>query len=222
MYDYPVTESLSISFQRYPYPPHGFVTALEPSCGALPVLPTGSGQLALPCPDGQAFWIGLVSSPPGHRYRLRVLVSTASGDRVDALTGGPVLGKGPTGVEEFLEPPRHGIPGIFRGDGSWWAFTRNAGETTAPACHEIELRCRAAATAARIQQSTGLGRQHAEAGYPSSPAEPSPGKSTLSIEDGETFSVRVDVVEPEHFYVLGGRRLQPLDESSRYRGWRLP
>jgi hypothetical protein len=218
MYDYALTPSLFVSFQRYPYPAAGFVTALATSCGALPFLPSAPGQLVLPCPDQEAFWIGLVPSPAGQQYRLRVLVSTTSGDRVDALTGGPVNDPEPAFIDDLPAPPRHGVPGIFRGDGSWWAFARDTGETLAPACREIELRCRSAP----IPRSAGPGRQYGGPGYPFPPAEPRPGKSPPPVEAGETFSVRVEIVEPEHFHRLGGGRLPPLDESNRYGGWRLP
>ncbi len=222
MYEYALTPSLFVSFQRYPYPAAGLVTALATSWGALPFLRSAPGQLVLPCPDGEAFWIGLVPSPAGQQHRLRVLVSTTSGDRVDALTGALANDPEPAGMDDLLAPPRHGIPGIFRGDGSWWAFARHTDETPAPGCREIELRCRSAGTAAPASQSAGPGRQHAGPGYPFSPAEPGPRKSSPPVEAGETFSVRVDVVEPEHFHVLGGPRVPPLDESNRYGSWRLP
>lgn len=206
MYEYALTPSLFISFQRYPYPAAGLVTALATSWGALPFLSSAPGQLVLPCPDEEAFWIGLVSSPAGQQYRLRVLVSTTSGDRVNALTGGPTNDRGPAGIDDRPAPPRHGIPGIFRGDASWWAFARDTGETPAPACREIELRCRSASS----PRGAGPDRQYA------------PGKSSPPVHAGETFSARVKIVEPEHFHKLGGGRLPPLDESNRYGGWRLP
>jgi hypothetical protein len=222
MYEYALTPSLSVSFQRYPYPAAGFVTALATSWGALPFLATAPGRLVLPCPDEEAFWIGLVPSPAGHQYRLRGLVSTTSGDRVDALTGAPADDPDPVGIDDLLQPPRHGVPGIFRGDGSWWAFARHSHETPAPACREIELRCRSAGAAVPVNKSSGPGRQHAGPRCPSSPPEPGPGKSSLSVEAGGTSSVRVAVVAPEYFHVLSGSRVPPLDESNRYGGWRLP
>jgi hypothetical protein len=41
-------------------------------------------------------------------------------------------------------------------------------------------------------------------------------------DDGETLSVRIDVVEPEQFKTLGGIQVAPLNEADRYGGWRLP
>lgn len=210
MYEYALTQSLSVSFQRYPYPTTGIVTALATSCGALPFALRAPGQLVLPCPDEEAFWIGLVASPTGQQHRLRVLVSTTSGDRIDALTGVPANNPGPAFLDDLVAP-QHGIPGIFKGDGRWWAFARHTDATPAPACHEIELRCRPAGTAAPVAHTARPGRQH------SGPGDPSP-----SGEAGETSSVQVDLVEPEVFRALSGTRVPPLDESNRYGGWRLP
>jgi hypothetical protein len=143
MYEYVLTRSMSISFQRFPYPPTGLVTALPTSWGALPLLHSAPGELVLPCPQGEAFWIGLV--PSGHaQNRLRVIVSLASEHRVDALTGAPADDLQPADVDD-IPAPRNGIPGIFRGDGNWWAFARDTGETAAPACsHEPGTACRGA------------------------------------------------------------------------------
>jgi hypothetical protein len=208
MYEYALTQSLFVSFQRYPYPTTGIVTALATSWGALPFLLRAPGQLVLPCPDEEAFWIGLVASPAGQQHRLRVLVSTTSGDRINALTGVPVNNPAPADIDDLVAPPQHGIPGIFQGDGRWRAFARHTDATPAAACHEIELSCRPAAP---VPHGAGPGRQH------SGPGDPSP-----SGEAGETSSVQVDLVEPEVFQALSGTRVPPLDEANRYGGWRLP
>lgn len=175
MYEYALTPSLSISFQRYPYPPAGLVTALPTSWGALPFLLSAPRQLILPCSDHEAFWIGLVSSPAGRQHRLHVLVSTASGDRIDALTGRatPDDTRAPP-VEDLPALPPHGIPGIFRGDGSWWAFARDTGEAPAPSCREIELLCLSVETAEPVRKTSEPGRQYAGPGYPPPPPEPCP------------------------------------------------
>jgi hypothetical protein len=227
MYEYALTPSLSLSFQRYPYPPGGVVTALPRSRGALPFLLTAPQQLVLPCPDGEAFWIGLVPSPDGRRYGLRVLVSIASDGRVDALTGAAAAEIRPAGDEELA--PRHGIPGIFRGEGRWWAFARDTGDTPGPACLEIELLCQPAETAQPVRQTNHLGRQHAGPGNsdqshppPLPPESGPPAPSPPHVNPQRTVSVRIQVVEPDHFEALGGSRVEPLDEDNRYGGWRLP
>lgn len=227
MYEYALTPALSLSFQRYPYPPAGVVTALPRSRGALPILLTAPQQLVIPCPDGEAFWIGLVSSPSGRRHRLRVLVSIASDGRVDALTGAAADKIQPAGDEDLA--PRHGIPGILRGDGRWWAFARDTGDAPGPGCLEIELLCESAETAKPVPQTNHRGRQHAGPGNgdqshlpPSPPKPPPPVTSPPQMNPQGTASVRVQIVEPGHFEALGGLRVEPLDEDNQYGGWRLP
>jgi hypothetical protein len=222
MHEYPLTPTLSVSFQRYPCPPAGWVTALAPSYGALPLL-RAPGQLLLPCPDGEAFWIGLVTTPPERQHRVRVLVTTADGKRIDALTGTLADLVEPSKVEDLQGAPRHGVPGIFRGDGSWWALAYRTVATSAPACRTIELQCRSAGPAAPDRQTIGPGRQHTSPGFGSRPPESRPSETLRPPdEDGETFSVRIDVVEPEQFKTLGGIQVPPLNEGDRYGGWRLP
>lgn len=210
-YEFALTRSLAVSFQRYSYPAAGVVTGLAPSGGALPFLLGASQHLVLPCPDGEAFWIGLVTSP-GSRHRLRMVVSTASGDRVDALTGAE-----PADSEGFLAPPPHGVAGIRRPDGSWWAFAREAGDASAPVCRSIELRCQSAETPAR--PVAGPQRQHIGPGQPPVPSEPG---AAQPFAAAETASVWVDVIAPEQFRALGGVGPPPLNEADRYGGWRLP
>jgi hypothetical protein len=60
MHEHAVTDALTVSFQRYPYPPPGWVETLPRSRGALPLALAGEGHLLLACPVGEAFWIGLV------------------------------------------------------------------------------------------------------------------------------------------------------------------
>ncbi len=224
MYEYALTPSLSISFQRYPYPPAGLVTALPTSWGALPFLLSAPRQLILPCPDREAFWIGLVPSPAGRQHRLRVLVSTASGDRIDVLTGRAASDDTkPPSAEDFPALLPHGIPGISRGDGSWWAFARDTGETPAPSCREIELLCLSVETAEPVRKTGGPGRQYAGPGFQPPPPEPCPPEALPPhIEPYDTSSARVKIVEPGDFQQFGGTQVQPLDEGDYYRGWRLP
>jgi hypothetical protein len=127
IYAYALTPALSISFQRYRYPADGSVTSLTSSYGALPLFTSAPSRLVLPCPDGEAFWIGLVTSPGAEQHHVRAVISTASGDRIS--------------TEDLPAPPLHGIPGLRRGDDSWWALARQPDLPTAPACRDIELLC---------------------------------------------------------------------------------
>lgn len=222
MHEYPLTQTLAVSFQRYPCPAAGWITALPSSYGALPLLRTPR-QLLLPCPDGEAFWIGLVTTPPERQHRLRVVVTTADGKRIDALIGTLADHTEPPKDEDLQGAPRHGVPGIFRGDGSWWALAYRPVATSAPACRSIELQCRSAGPPARDRPNTGPGPQHASPGCGSRPSESRPSETLLPPnEDGERFSVRIDVVEPEQFKILGAIQVPPLNEADRYGGWRLP
>src|SRR4051812_20731903 len=87
MYELLLAPALSISFQRYPYPASGLVTNLPTSYGALPVLADAPGHCVLPCPDGEAFWIGLIPEEAGRAEVVRVLATVASGDQLDVVTG---------------------------------------------------------------------------------------------------------------------------------------
>jgi hypothetical protein len=132
---------------------------------------------------------------------MRILVSSNDSRRIDALTGAPVDGTDATGIEDLLQPPRHGLPGIFRGDDSWWALARSGGEKPAPTCREIELSCSSPDVLQRRE---------------SQPPRRVP-PTTAAIQ-----TVRIDVVDPERFQELGGKKVPPLNEANRYGGWRLP
>ena len=142
-YEYALTPSLSVSFQRYPFPAAGWVTGLATSWGALPYLASEPRRLLVPCPAEEAFWIGLVVSPPWDQLRVQVRASMASGTWVDAVTGAAIGDSEAAGGGDVLTPPQYGIAGIFRTDRTWWAFGRHGGETS---CGEIELRCRSASS----------------------------------------------------------------------------
>jgi hypothetical protein len=211
MHEYILTPSLTVSFQRYRYPHAATVTDLATSCGALPLHILAPGHLAVPCPNGEAFWIGLIPSPAGHQYRLNVLVSTTSGERVDALTGAPAHEHRPPDMASYHMPPPLGIPGIRRTDGRWWAFARDS-DTPAPACRVILLSATTPATAPTVGD-------HADPGRPRATPGQTPWRPT---EAGDAFTVRVDIVEPAYFQALTGEPVAPLNESKRYGGWRLP
>jgi hypothetical protein len=218
--------SLSVSFQRYGYPPGGFVTGLPTSYGALPFLVERTGRLLLPCPTGEAFWIGLVPSPMSQQYLLRVLVRTASGERLNAATGAEVHDDERLGPEDLPTRSIPGVPGIVRGEGTWWSFARNPLEARRPACRGLQILCHVMGTpptprtSRRLPQHTlpgdGSPQENSETGAPRT----APSAAHVNAEEPE--SLLVDLVEPEHFQALGGERLQPLNPTDRYAGWRLP
>jgi hypothetical protein len=227
MYEYPLTPSLAVSFQRYPYPPTGVVTELPSSWGALPLLLRAPQQLLLPCPAGEAFWIGLVPSPADAGCLLHVLVSTPSGELLDAMTGTHVNRSDPTPVEGYQTPPRPGLAGISRGDGSWWALAHDADGPSAPQCRGVELHAQPTTQTEPLRRIGEHGKQHLGRGTDASPpsaaprsepAEPSPPIPQV----GQIPKVRVEVIDAPQFEALASTSVPPLDERNRYRGWRLP
>ena len=139
MHEFLLTPTLSISFQRYPYPPSGFVTTLPTSWGALPFIADAPGYLVLPCPDAEAFWIGLIPEETGKSTVVRVLASVASGDRIDVVTGAHVDRSATTGSADITVQRAYGVAGIPRGDGTWWPFARDAAGEPATECRGLDL-----------------------------------------------------------------------------------
>jgi hypothetical protein len=197
MYEFAVTPGLSVSFQRYPQPPSGVVTALARSCGALPLIETGLRQLAIPAPSGEAFWIGLITGSR-RSWRVSATAHLRSGEHVDILTathptetGNVPPGRPGTALPDATNPgtitvpPGHGIAGILRDDAIWWALTRDARNTPAPETTSLAL--------------------------------------WMQDPDGQnTTSLHVDVVTVAGFLAAGGQHPQPLDPLAVYRGERLP
>ena len=136
MREHAVTGALTVSFQRYPYPPAGWVEALPRSRGALPLAAAAPGRLLLGCPAGEAFWVGLVAGPGGPPSLVAAAAGLASGERLDLASGaapGPERRRGGLAV-----PPRFAVEGIARPEGGWWALAREA-PAPAPACAALEL-----------------------------------------------------------------------------------
>jgi hypothetical protein len=134
MYEYPLVASLTLSFQRYPYPPDGYVQALPRSWGALPFL-ADAARLTLPCLDGEAFWIGLAFSPGQPATEVSVTAVTDGGDGFEIAVAAP---------------PEYAVAGIPRAEGGWWALTRSRRAPYVPAVLRIDL------TAATEDQRVGV------------------------------------------------------------------
>jgi hypothetical protein len=132
-----------VSFQRYPYPEGGVLDALPRSCGALPILgpiPSGGvggvGGVTVPCPAGEALWIGLVRTG-------LVRAGLERTGLVRTEVAGPTWRVAASvAVSEALVdvPPAVAVPGLPRGDGTWWALAREPRGAGAPACDVLELR----------------------------------------------------------------------------------
>lgn len=121
-FEYPAGPGLSVSFQRYPYPPGGVVAALPDSRGALPLYEAAPGSLLLPAPATEGFWVGLVAEHGAGVSHPRVVLGTGAGDPVEV---------------RLVVPPAFAVAGIPRGDGTFWALARTP--VAGPACHVVEV-----------------------------------------------------------------------------------
>jgi hypothetical protein len=217
MREHAVTDALTVSFQRYPYPPSGWVETLPRSRGALPLAVAAPGRLLLPCPAGEAFWIGLVATARGRSSVVAVAARLASGERVDLATGaapGPDRHRGGLAV-----PPRFAVAGIARQPGGWWAMALAAPAPSAPACAGLELLVWTGPPAAIAPQDRGPRPQHDPGGAGDRPP-PSPGAGPPA---GPPVLLQVELVDPAGFEAAGGRRLpEPAGDEATYRGRRLP
>jgi hypothetical protein len=223
MYEFSLARTLSLSFQRYPYPSGGVVAELPSSWGALPFVHDVPRHLILPCPDGEAFWIGLIPEPGRGSTVVRVLASVASGAWLDVLSGMPHDRSQPTDSADITVPPEHAVVGISRGDGSWWAFTHRTGGIPAPACRGLELISRPGKPAEPPRRAAHSTRQHSgetqDRGRRPPPQLATPNEAAVA---SDASSVRIDVIEPEEFQALSGVFVPPLDPLNQYGGWRLP
>jgi hypothetical protein len=206
MREHAVTAALTVSFQRYPYPPSGWVEALPRSRGALPLAAAGPGRLLLPVPAGEAFWVGLVAAPGGPSSLVAAVAELGSGERLD-LAAGPV-------------PPRFAVEGIARGEGGWWALALEAPAPGAPACAGLELLVWTGPPVATGAGERGPRPQHDPTG-PGRPASPAPPAADQVA--GPPVPLRVELVDPARFEAAGGERPgAPADDEATYRGWPLP
>jgi hypothetical protein len=127
VHEFALTDWLSLSFQRYPYPPAGSFGALPPSCGALPIVVRPVGELTVPCPAGEAFWIGLVHSQV-ERQACTVSVVTVVG-----------------ATDPIAVPPHYAFGGTPRADGTTWALAREAAAEGATPCDSLVVEVASAA-----------------------------------------------------------------------------
>jgi hypothetical protein len=215
MREHAVTAALTVSFQRYPSPPSGWVEALPRSRGALPLALAAPGRLLLACPAGEACWIGLVAGPAGPSSLVAVAAELASGERVDLATGAAPARDRPR--DGFAVPPRFAVEGIARRDGGWWALTREP-PAAAPACAALELLVWTGPAAAAAPPERGPRPQH-DLGGPGG----RPPAAGAGMPAGPPAMLRVDLVDPDRFEAAGGPGLpEPAGDEATYRGWRLP
>ena len=209
MREHAVTAALTVSFQRYPYPPSGWVETLPRSRGALPLAETAPHRLLLACPSGEAFWIGLVATQPGRSSRVGVVAWLASGERVD--------------LARFEVPPRFAVEGITRQDGGWWALALEA-PGPAPACAGLELAVWTGPAPGPPERGDPRPLHHPAdptgRAHPADRPSPPPG---VQAPAGPPATVRVELVDAARFEAATGQRLpRPAGDEETYGGWRLP
>ena len=219
MREHAVTAALTVSFQRYPYPPSGWVEALPRSRGALPLAPVAPDRLLLACPSGEAFWIGLVAAPGAPPSRVGVVARLGSGERVDLATGAAPAGRHPPGG--FAVPPRFAVEGIARPDGGWWPLALDPPRPSAPACAGLELTVWTG-TAPPPPEAEGRPRPLHDPTHPAGPPRRPP-PPPAEAPAGPPARLGVDLVDAAGFEAATGRRLpRPAGDDDAYGGWRLP
>ncbi|MGX1159797.1 hypothetical protein FBY31_1841 [Arthrobacter sp. SLBN-100] len=214
MYEFEITKGVSVSFQRYPYPGAGSLSALPSSHGALPIHVSGPAQLEVPSPPNEAFWIALLGSSSGAASDVALLAYGRKGTPVDVLTGMPAAT--PTG--RVTLPPHQFIAGIRQGTGTWWAFARDP-SAPAPVTAAVDLFVRTwsgpSAATARPASPTP---QHM-------PGQKSPdhGLAPPSVAAvAENRTLRIVFTDEAHFSSMSGRQVAPLSHDPGLRDRRLP
>ncbi|WP_336711407.1 hypothetical protein [Arthrobacter sp. USHLN218] len=137
MFELPLAEGLSVSFQRYPLPASGLISSLPASAGALPCCSTGPGSFLVVLPEGEGCWIGITASGAAAPVDVGVLVRTADRRTLDPLSGGEA--DQPPGPFRVRVPPSAQVPGISRNDGGWWCLRRPPAPAGFPAVCSLDV-----------------------------------------------------------------------------------
>lgn len=137
-FEFALTPGLALSFQRYPLPGSSVLHELPRSWGALPVVEAEAGRLLLPAPRREGVWLGLLPVRGSPSREVQVVAALSFHGVVDVATGQAV---GESAAWRPV-PPLRSVPGIARGEDSWWPLTRAAGDAGTPACAELTVRLR--------------------------------------------------------------------------------
>lgn len=212
---------LVASFQRYPLPSPGTgpLPAAPGSWGSLQPAATGEGEVLLPVPDGEAFWVGL--RPRRGRLRLRVGVAVETGrDLLDALTGEPARPEA-SGLDLA---GASACDGVRAGGDGVWPFTREPAAAGMSGTRAVLLTATPAACLLPAASVAGPQPLHGIGG----PARPSGAAPTVpppeaTWRDDRAASARVCLVSPDEYADrTGAPPPSPLEPRARYGGWRLP
>lgn len=218
MYEFEITTGLSVSFQRFPYPESGSLSALPSSRGALPLYISGPAQLTVPSPSGEAFWIALLTNSSSAASNVAVLAYGRKGTKVDALTGLPVAQPPTTPTASVALPPHQFIPGIHRSAGMWWAFARDSA-APAPPSLAIGLVVRSwPIPDAAVPRLAGATRHYLPGGEPRKD-RPSRRRDPGAVEDA---TLHIILTDESRFRRVSGQQIAPLDQNPGLGARRLP
>jgi hypothetical protein len=206
VYEFEITKGLSVSFQRYPYPELGSLSALPRSRGALPIHIEGPGQLTVPSPPAEAFWVALMSDSGSAPSDVAVLAYGRNGALVDVLTGLPVT-KPPTAPSARLTlPPHQFIAGIRRSAGTWWPIAHYS-SAHAPSSVALNFLVRTwPKTDEAVPRVAGLTRHHMSG--EEAPRHRPPRISLTGVAEDATL--HVVLLDELRFKEISGKQVAPL------------
>lgn len=221
MFELPLADGITASFQRFPSPETGLLARRPPSAGALPLCPGGNGGFVCALPEGEACWIGLTARPGAATILVGVLAELSDGSRIDVLSGLRLTSAGTGGhlatvhpVAWLSVPPSAQVVGIHRPGDGWQALCReprpaaaggNAGSAEALAMR-LHLVVRPESDLARERRGGAVVQSQSRVpGRPLSKAL----RTAVELVDG--FRFRQECGEPA-----------PAPWPTVYGGWRLP
>lgn len=221
MFELPLADGITASFQRFPAPNSGLLARLPPSAGALPLCRVEDGGFMCALPEGEACWIGLTALPGAPRILVGLLAELSDGSRIDVLSGSRLSGAGSGGraaavdpVEWRSIPPSAQVAGIHRPGDGWLALCRDpraaaaeadSGSVEAPAVR-LHLVVHTAPDLARERQGGAVAQGQGRAPGQTGSTEL---RATVELVDGSRF--RQECGEPA-----------PEPSPTVYGGWRLP
>ncbi len=210
------TSFLEVSFQRYPRAPEGRIQAAPSSCGALPVALAASQRALVPLDAEEAVWIGLAARGEKTVVRVNARAETDRGPLDVTVDSGRRSQE--SGV---LVPPTRLLEGIAAPEGGFWPIARVSVTPDAPAVRSLWIE--ATLFAARRAKGASPGAGQPQHGFgPSERQDPQSGAPNGAVAAGGPERIRIVFVAPANFADATGLTWTPLDQQSRYGGWRLP
>jgi len=204
-----------------------------PSFGALPMVRMGPAEVIAPLPAEEAVWIGIT---PLQEFGLAAIRAGAIGDGpvVDIITGASYVPRPLARPQNYIVSPiqrsidgvpheahkarqlvRHSVvEGTFKCTRTTVTVAPFRGK--APIVHLNDLR-----PVLRGASSGGRVNRMAASSVPCEVVRDPFGLSSWDFESSEGLSITF--VSPQDYFKRTGHAFdQPLDEQSRYHGWRFP